>query len=78
MAGLPPKAAWFARQRMSRGEAIPLNALTRSTSSPRLAPGTWSPADAAFWYLVRAKNASGTGNYGLTSGGSARIGTMCP
>jgi photosystem II stability/assembly factor-like uncharacterized protein len=36
------------------------------------------PADAAFWYLVRARNACGTGTYGATSGGSPRLGTACP
>jgi photosystem II stability/assembly factor-like uncharacterized protein len=35
-------------------------------------------ADAAFWYLVRAGNACGTGTYGSTSGGSPRIGGACP
>jgi hypothetical protein len=36
------------------------------------------PGGAAFWYLVRAKNACGTGSYGSTSGGAPRIGTACP
>jgi photosystem II stability/assembly factor-like uncharacterized protein len=36
------------------------------------------PADAAFWYLVRARNICGTGSYGVTSGGSPRLGTACP
>jgi hypothetical protein len=36
------------------------------------------PAGAAFWYLVRARNACGTGTWGSTSGGSPRIGMACP
>ncbi len=36
------------------------------------------PANAAFWYLVRARNACGTGTYGSTSSGSPRLGTACP
>src|SRR5512135_56001 len=51
---LPPNAAWFAKQRMSSGEPIPLNALTRALAPPgpgeaggptrRVAPGAWSAA----------------------------------
>jgi photosystem II stability/assembly factor-like uncharacterized protein len=36
------------------------------------------PAEAAFWYLVRARNACGTGTYGTASGGTPRVGTACP
>jgi hypothetical protein len=36
------------------------------------------PAEAAFWYVVRAKNACGTGSYGTTSAGSLRLGSVCP
>src|SRR5262245_11754744 len=36
------------------------------------------PAGAGFWYLVRARNACGTGTWGSTSGGSPRIGIACP
>jgi photosystem II stability/assembly factor-like uncharacterized protein len=36
------------------------------------------PADAGFWYLVRARNVCGTGTYGAASGGNLRVGTACP
>lgn len=36
------------------------------------------PADDVFYYLVRARNACGTGSYGKTSGGLARTVTSCP
>jgi hypothetical protein len=37
------------------------------------------PADGAgFWYLVRARNACGTGGYGTTSAGAPRPVTACP
>jgi photosystem II stability/assembly factor-like uncharacterized protein len=36
------------------------------------------PTGAGFWYLVRARNACGTGTWGSTSGGSPHIGTACP
>jgi photosystem II stability/assembly factor-like uncharacterized protein len=36
------------------------------------------PADAGFWYLVRARNVCGTGSYGSTSAGGPRVGTACP
>jgi hypothetical protein len=32
----------------------------------------------AFYYLVRARNACGTGSYGFASGGAERIGPACP
>src|SRR5260221_11189681 len=54
VAGLPPNQAWFAKQRMSSGEPIPLNALRRAmmvegrgdAGGPALglSPGTWSAA----------------------------------
>ena len=36
------------------------------------------PVDAAYWYLVRVRNACGAGGYGSTSAGSPRLGVACP
>ena len=36
------------------------------------------PAGAGYWYLVRARNACGTGTYGATSDGSPRLDSSCP
>ncbi len=45
VSNMPPGAAWFARQRMSSGEAIPVNALRRAAAAPlQSAPGTWVAA----------------------------------
>ena len=35
-------------------------------------------AGSGYWYLVRAKNACGTGTYGTASGGSPRVSSTCP
>jgi len=48
------------------------------TPASSMADPELPPADAAFWYLVRAQNACGTGSYGTTSGGSPRPGNACP
>ena len=36
------------------------------------------PVDDAFWYLVRARNACGTGSYGTASDGTPRLAVVCP
>jgi hypothetical protein len=36
------------------------------------------PAGSGFWYLVRGRNACGTGTYGLESTGRERIVAACP
>ena len=43
-----------------------------SDSSPNPSPGTGK------WYLVRARNSCGTGTYGTSSAGAARILPSCP
>ena len=34
--------------------------------------------EVAFWYLVRGRNACGTGSFGVASSGAARVTTVCP
>ena len=52
---------------------IATGTLTSSVSDTEL-----PPADGTFWYLVRARNACGTGPYGTTSDGSPRLDAACP
>ena len=35
-------------------------------------------SDSGYWYLVRGRNACGTGTYGIASNGSPRVTTACP
>jgi len=52
--------------------------LVTGTPTSAIADPAVPPAGSAFWYLVRAKNACGTGSYGATSAGSPRDGSACP
>jgi hypothetical protein len=51
--------------------------LVTGTTASSVADADLPPGDAGFWYLVRAKNACGTGTYGEASGGTPRVGTVC-
>jgi len=52
--------------------------IAAGTPAASVADAELPAAGAGFWYLVRAKNACGTGSYGAGSGGSPRTSTACP
>lgn len=52
--------------------------LASGITSSSIADVTVPPPGSAFWYLVRARNACGTGTYGAASHGSPRDGVACP
>jgi photosystem II stability/assembly factor-like uncharacterized protein len=52
--------------------------LVAGTTASSLADTDLPSPGGAYWYLVRATNACGTGTYGAASGGSPRAGTACP
>ena len=55
----------------------PESCLGSTTSASATDAGMPAPHQ-AFWYLVRATNSCGTGNYGLTSSGQPRVTATCP